>query len=149
MLKNLFDTTFLHLKRANTALYEIKKYQLDSEIYNDDDKVKTIDSFIYRYTKLQDFVADKLFRNLLSELGEYRDNMSFLDVLDKFEKLNLIKSADKWLEYRQLRNQLTHEYPDNYSEIISNIKLAIKYFSEINSDIENLRNFAEEKGLIK
>ena len=75
--------------------------------------------------------------------------MSFLDVLDKFEKLNLIKSADKWLEYRQLRNQLTHEYPDNYSEIISNIKLAIKYFSEINSDIENLRNFAEEKGLIK
>ncbi len=33
----------------------------------------------------------------------------------------MIDSADKWMDYRNLRNILTHEYPDNRDELIQGL----------------------------
>lgn len=148
MLNSMIETAFLHLKRANILLEQIKKFSLDDSINEDDEKIKTIDAFIFRYTKLQDFVSDKLFKRLLAAMGEYKSNMSFIDVLDKLEKLEIISNSDNWINFRQLRNQLTHEYPDNISDIIDGINLAIDYFEVLKNDLYSIKEYINNKRLI-
>ncbi len=98
MLKETIETTYLHFNRAKDNYAEILTYQLDVEIYENKDKVKTIDAFIFRFIKLQDFMGDKLFKELLKRTGDYKDNMALIDMLDKLEKLEIIEKADKFLQ---------------------------------------------------
>jgi uncharacterized protein YutE (UPF0331/DUF86 family) len=70
-------------------------------------------------------MGEKLFPSVLYALHEYDSTMPFIDVLNKLEKLRLIPSADEWIEFRNLRNTLTHEYPDNEDEIIQAIEIAL------------------------
>ena len=93
-------------------------------------------------------MGDKLFRLFLDEIGEYKDSMSLLDVLDKLEKLALVDDAMKWMEYRKLRNKLTHEYPSNEDEVIEGISIAIEVFSEIEEIFNNITKYAESKKLL-
>ena len=119
MIEDIIQKVELHKKRAKAALDEIKEWEkIDCEIFEDFEKIKVVDTFIYRFIKLQDMMGDKLFKIFLDEIGEYKDNMSLLDVLDKLEKFEIIEDSSKWMEYRKLRNRLTHEYPNNEEEII-------------------------------
>ena len=74
--------------------------------------------------------------------------MSFIDVLDKLEKLEIISNSDNWINFRQLRNQLTHEYPDNISDIIDGINLAIDYFEVLKNDLYSIKEYINNKRLI-
>ncbi len=149
MMHDVLAKVNLHKSRASMALNEIKEFddQLSVEIFEDFEKIKTIDTFIYRFIKLQDMMGDKLFRVFLEIIGEYRDSMSLLDVLDKLEKLGLVDDATKWMEYRKLRNKLTHEYPSNEDEIIEGIKIAMEVFCEIDIIFNNISDYIDEKGL--
>jgi hypothetical protein len=54
MIDDIFEKVKLHKKRAKSALDEILTWKnLDSEIFEDFEKVKTVDTFIYRFIKLQ------------------------------------------------------------------------------------------------
>ncbi|MFA6144574.1 MAG: hypothetical protein WCW84_00975 [Sulfurimonas sp.] len=139
MMNDILAKIDLHKKRAKAALNEIKAWsQLDSEIFEDFEKIKTIDTFIYRFIKLQDIMGEKLFKIFLDEIGEYKDSMSLVDMLDKLEKFEIIDDSIKWMEYRKLRNKLTHEYPNNEQDIIDGIKVAMDVFSEIEVILENI-----------
>ena len=145
MINEIIAKVELHKSRAKLALEEIKNFKdgLNIEIFEDFEKIKTIDTFIYRFIKLQDMMGDKLFRIFLDELGEYKDNMSLLDILDKLEKLNLIDNSQQWMEYRKLRNKLTHEYPSNEDEVIEGIVVALEafvYMEKIFNDLVKYRN---------
>jgi len=122
MINDILEKLNLHKSRAKQALLEIKEWEyLDSEIFEDFEKIKTIDTFIYRFIKLQDLIGEKLFKYFLDEIGEYKDNMSLLDMLDKLEKFEIVDDAKEWMRYRKLRNQLTHEYPNNEDDVIEGI----------------------------
>ncbi len=148
MLKETIETTSLHFNRANDNYIEILTYEIDISIYEDKEKIKTIDAFIFRFIKLQDFMGDKLFKDLLKEIGEYKDNMALIDVLDKLEKFGIISGADKWLDFRFIRNKLTHEYPDNEEDVIAGIKLALLYFVEIKKILQNIFQYIDNKKLL-
>lgn len=148
MLKETIETTYLHFNRAKDNYEEILNYQLDIEIYENREKIKTIDAFIFRFIKLQDFMGDKLFKELLKKIGEYKDNMALIDILDKLEKLEVIDRADRWLDFRFIRNKLTHEYPDNEEDVIEGIKLALLYFVEIETVLQNIMKYIQNKKLL-
>ena len=74
------------------------------------------DQLIYRFSKLQDSMGSRLFKQLLDLLEEDISGLPFLDVLYKMEKLNLIESAKDWISLRQTRNAVSNEYPF-YKEI--------------------------------
>ncbi len=148
MLIEMLETVDLHLKRANATCEDIKNIDLNKDVFDDKENVKTIDAFIYRFVKLQDYMGEKLFKELLRSLLEYKDNMSMLDVLDKLEKLEIIKSSDRWLDYREIRNKLTHEYPDNQDEIIDGIKISLEYFREIVKLVIGIKSYIKDNGLV-
>ena len=119
----------LHFKQVDAILAEMESYlPLSERDFEDVEKLKTIDSFILRFVKIQDRMGEKLFPALLETLGEYKSNMSLIDVLHRLEKLELINSSDEWIDYRKLRNSLTHEYPNNRKEIAEIIKLAVDVY---------------------
>lgn len=146
MINDILAKVELHKKRAKCALEEIILWEhLDSEIFEDFEKIKTIDTFIYRFIKLQDIMGEKLFKVFLDEIGEYQDSMSLLDVVDKLEKFNIIDNSFEWMEYRKLRNKLTHEYPNNEQDVIDGIKIAIEVFTKIELILENIIRYKNKR----
>jgi len=148
MINEIIEKINLHKKRAKNALLEIRSWdRLEYEALEEFEKIKTIDTFIYRFIKLQDMMGEKLFKIFLDEIGEYKDNMSLLDVLDKLEKLEMIDSAYHWMEYRKLRNKLTHEYPNNEQDIIESIYIALEAFDKIEIILNNIIEYKNKKNL--
>jgi len=131
-LKQVCEELDIHFRRIDVLLPEIKSYLPFKESdFDDTEKIKTIDSFIYRFTKVQDRMGEKFFPLVLVELQEYKRSMALIDVLHRLEKLELMENSDTWIEYRKLRNTLTHEYPDNEDEIIEAINLSIEAYSDM------------------
>jgi len=79
------------------------------------------DQFIFRFTKLQDCMGNKLFKYILESLAENTRELSLIDTLAKAEQLNIIESAETWLNLRLIRNKLSHEYPFNREEIVADL----------------------------
>jgi len=73
--------------------------------------------------------------------------MSLLDVLDKLEKFDIVENAYSWMEYRSLRNKLTHEYPNNEQDIVDGIYLAIESFEKIEITFDNIIQYKDKKNL--
>ena len=146
MLKETIEILELNIKRARSDYHEIKSWEkLTPSFFNNDNERRVIDSFIFRFIKIQDLMGEKLFREVLSSLGEYKRNMSFIDVLDKMEQLGILNSADQWNDYRELRNELFHEYPTNEDEIIKDITLAVTAFEDIENIFLNIKKYLKDK----
>jgi asparagine synthetase B (glutamine-hydrolysing) len=45
------------------------------------------------------------------------ETMSFRDILSKLEKLEIIESSEEWSEVREIRNDISHEYPDDHEKM--------------------------------
>ncbi len=71
---------------------------------------------------MQDTLGDKLLPVWLKLLGEPLG--AVVDNLDKAEKLGILTSADDWLEYRQLRNQMVHEYIEDMTILAQALQTA-------------------------
>ncbi len=122
----------IHFKRIDAILPELKSYlPLDGDDFEDTEIVKTVDSFIFRFGKIQDKMGEKLFPSILRELEEYTNSMALIDVLNKLEKLELLDSSDDWIDHRKLRNSLTHDYPNDTDDIISAINLSVVVYENM------------------
>ncbi len=69
------------------------------------------DQILYRFTKLQDTMGERLVPATLSSLLESHDLWPMRDRLDRLEKLGFL-DINQWLAWRDVRNRLAHEYPD-------------------------------------
>jgi hypothetical protein len=97
--------------------------------------------------KSRTILGEKLFPAVLHILGEYKSSLAFRDMLNQLEKLEIIPSEKKWMDYREIRNTLTHDYPDNEDEIIEGIKLSLIAYKEIKELYDHLKlRFSGEHG---
>ena len=69
----------------------------------------------------QDELGTNTFRCLLEYFQEDILDKPFRDILNLLERLKIIDSADIWLALRELRNDLTHEYPMLVEETIDKL----------------------------
>ena len=100
-----------------------------------DQNITDIDQFLYRFGKLQDTVGEKLFPAILMFLREEKiRSKSFIDILNRLEKLEILDSKDDWLELRKIRDDLSHDYDDNPEEMAS----AINYIYEKKDTLESI-----------
>ena len=112
-----------HIYRMFVAYTEIIDFiPLDSDSYNNlkDNEITYIDQYLFRFAMLQDAMGEKLFRNLITSIGEDSIALTFIDILNRLEKLELLKK-DSWFNLRRFRNLATHEYPDSEEMIIVNL----------------------------
>jgi hypothetical protein len=113
-LKETIAICSLHHQRMMFAWESIKKYFPLTEInFNKLSPLELalFDQLIYRFSKLQDSIGSRLFKQLLEALEEDFSGLPFIDILYKLEKLNLLDNAKEWIVLRQIRNTVSHEYP--------------------------------------
>lgn len=72
------------------------------------------DAFATRFGRMQDTLGDKLIPELRRRLLETPG--AALDNLNRMEKLGLLASVTDWVEARNLRNRLVHEYMQDEAE---------------------------------
>lgn len=71
--------------------------------------METWESYVSRFARVTDIFLSKYIRTSVSKddpafRGELRD------YVDKAEKKGLVSKADRWMEVRELRNKIAHEY---------------------------------------
>lgn len=68
-----------------------------------------------RFSKLQDTIGAQIFPEILEPYLETSsvNRLTFIDKLNHLEKLYYLDDANWWLDLREIRNNLTHDYPDN------------------------------------
>ena len=88
------------------AAKRLKEKEINLE---DEEIIFIVDSLLFRFAKLQDFLGQKIFRNFLEYQGLSFNN--FYDILKELEKEEIL-DIDLWGSLREIRNELSHEYPD-------------------------------------
>lgn len=82
--------------------------QRAASLRDDIDLAERVDAFVARFGRLQDTLGDKLLPAALVWLAEPVGPA--IDNLARAERLGWIGSATDWIECRQLRNFMIHEY---------------------------------------
>jgi hypothetical protein len=82
-----------------------------AELDADADQLRLLDQLLFRFTKLQDALGARLIPATLGALSEPAEDWPMIDRLNRLERLGYL-NVDAWLRWRQIRNQLAHEYPE-------------------------------------
>jgi len=123
------------------------KFPLDARTYESMsyDDLSYIDQLIFRFSKLQDSMGNKLFPAILQNLGEDTTGKPFIDVLIRLEELGLIAKHDEWLRLRETRNSVTHEYPFAADEIIEGLNVLYDDVEILDKIWNHLKHYCREK----
>ena len=137
----------MHKKRLQSAKAKLKpRIPLTLEVYEDIDDMfsMVIDQMIFRFSKLQDTLGDKVFSKLLELSGEDVKKMTFLDKLNRLEELEIL-TKESWMHLREYRNEIAHEYSFNQDEVVDSINLIYEKSDVLIAILDTLQRFAEEK----
>jgi hypothetical protein len=147
-LKETLAICELHNTRMNFAWGHIKHhFPLTEQSFGAIPALEMalFDQLIYRFSKLQDAMGSKLFVLILEALQEEINGIPFIDILNKLEKLHLINSAKSWIAMRQIRNNISHEYPI-YKEIqIQELNLLPNELKKLTTLWDNLNQYCNSK----
>ena len=91
---------------------------------NSDEHSEMLDAFVSRYGRLQDTLGDKLLPAMLR--AGLEKTGSQLDNLLRAEKLGWIESTQVWIELRELRNRLVHEYMESADDLLDALQQALQ-----------------------
>lgn len=113
-LKETLAICEIHSQRIRFAYEAVEKYfPLTEKSFGNLTQIEMAlyDQLIYRFSKLQDIMGTRLFKQILEALEEDTSGLPFIDVLYKMEQIKLIDNAKDWIKLRQTRNTVSHEYP--------------------------------------
>jgi len=151
--KEILQKRFDKLEKHYTAIKEYKVLIDDllkeQNIYDQftfntlkPEKRAILDAYLKRFASIQDFLGAKIFSLLLEIAGINNSKMS--EVLSNIEKENIIDSLENWIELREVRNELEHDYPEELQEALDDLKYCVNNFYKIESYYLNSLNFFQK-----
>ena len=142
MIKNKLSKVTAHYKALKEYKNEIDKMDFDYTIDGFRElnvyQKALIDAYLKRFASLQDYLGAKVFSTLLDMAGINYIKMS--EVLSLIEKEEII-DLDKWIEFRNVRNDLEHDYPDELLDALEDLRFCIKSFDELEEIVFRVFNF--------
>jgi len=146
MINEIFKICDEMIKSCDIDYQELKKQNIQNDFFDDYNNTRLVNSFLFNFSKLQDKIGAKLFREVLYQLKEIdNQSLSMIDILNLLEKLEIIEDAKEWDLLREIRNSLAHEYPFNIDERIINIKTAINRYEILKKIYININTFYKSK----
>jgi len=151
---NIYKKLELHLEEAQVHINRLldvlsileKLYPLTNDKLNKislEDKDK-LDVLAFRFSKLQDLLGTKIFREYLIILQYPIEDKNFLELLKELDKERII-NIDRWSEFRGVRNSISHDYPfeedekiDAINYLIKNVKYLINITKKIKESFETI-----------
>ncbi len=132
------------LKRAKNHIATL--FPLDELKYRklDDIHLSFIDQMLYRFSKLQDTMGDKIFPAVLTLLGENVKSRPFIDRLNRLEELELLEK-EEWMILRKIRNDISHEYSFNLIEVVENINAIYRHLDRLLLIYDTFYHFSQDR----
>jgi len=130
-----------HLSYSREKLFsaELTPERL-ARLDDDPELAETIEAFASRFGRMQDTMAGKLFPRLLQAQAEPVGSQ--LETLNRIEKLGLLDSVEQWLEARELRNRLIHEYVEKMDQFKKDLDLARDYTRVLHQTHQRIGDYA-------
>lgn len=113
-----------------------------------DEEVSYVDQYIFRFSKLQDAIGQKLVTALLATLGEEVHQKSFIDKFNRLEQLGVLTDYERWQELRIIRNEVAHEYGKDEKELTEKLNLLFAKKKELLDYLECILNYVRQKDLL-
>lgn len=149
ILQKRFDKLSKHYEALRDYKSLINNLLLEKDIYEQfifntlkAEEKAILDAYLKRFSSIQDFLGAKIFPLLLDVAGINSSKMS--EVLYYIEKEEIIDSLENWIELREIRNELEHDYLEELKEALIDLKFCIDSFQKIESYYFNSLNFAEK-----
>jgi hypothetical protein len=148
ILKSVLDECNKHVKRMQFAyekislLFPVTKERLSKL---KEDEISYIDQIIYRFSKLQDAIGNKLFKAVLIYLDEDVLNKSAIDIFNRLEQLEIIENYDIWKDLRDLRNELAHEYEEDEKETAEKLNTLFEKKANLEKYLNDIHNYLEKR----
>lgn len=111
-------------------------------------EVAYLDQFSTRFGKLQDAMGAKLFPQALELVKEQGSLQTFIDKLNRLEKIGAIDSAEQWLILRELRNAFAHDYPEDSELNAATLNRAVPLAEQLLDVYEKIKAFALRYGAV-
>ena len=146
-LKKLLYECAIHKKRIVYAYNKIKNslpFSVDTYKHLSDEAIEHIDQFLFRFSKLQDVMGDKLFVTTLLLLEENIKEKPFIDMLNRMESLGLLY-RDDWLLLRKIRNSVAHEYGFNVADMVESLNAIYNSCNKLLKVHDNIARYCTEK----
>lgn len=134
--------SMVHINKLLSVINPLEKhYPLDNEKLENLslEEMDKLDVLVFRFSKLQDLLGSKIFREYLSVLQYPVEDKNFLELLKEMDKENIL-DIDIWSEFRGVRNSISHDYPfedDEKLEAINYLIKNVKYLIEITKKIKD------------
>ena len=106
-----------------------------------DDEIEAIDQYLFRFAKLQDTIGAKLFKLIVSEYEDSIERMRFIDILNRLEKIGILEDSNIWMRFREIRNDISHQYDDIPEESADILNRIFASKDELLSIYENIEKF--------
>jgi len=136
---------YIALKEYKTLIDELFQYDNIYEplVFNTlkPEKKAILDAYLKRFSSIQDFMGAKIFALLLEVAGINSNKMT--EVLYYIEQEQIIDSLENWIELREIRNELEHDYPEDLQAALNNLKFCVDNFAKIESYYLNTLAFSK------
>lgn len=138
----------LHLSRLERAyallhaLFPMSETALQGLV---EERMAFLDQFLYRFMKLQDAMGTRLLPAVYQFLQDERSPIPFLDILAALEKFGVITSEHDWQFFRNLRNNLAHDYPENAGQMVLGLNTLFANWARMRDLYLGVREYCMKK----
>lgn len=132
------------IERSKALLRSVFPVTVDAFISWDESIVEHVDQWIYRFTKMQDAMGKRFFPALFLYLENDSTIRPFLDILNRLEKLEVLSSVADWQFFRNLRNNLAHDYPESLQQNVETLNLLMDRIDVFLNMFQKARNYFKD-----
>jgi hypothetical protein len=110
-----------------------------------EESLAILEMFASRFTKLQDALGNKVLPAILELTQEPGEYPSFIDKLQRLEKIGAIPCSADWQQFRKIRNQFVHDYPDDADLNAANVNAAYEQAIKLQQVFEHIKKFIAKR----
>ncbi len=114
----------------------------------DNESEERLDAYLHRFNTLFSMIQDHLFKGIALLEMEDISNRSNRDKTNLMEKLGVISSATGFSTMAELRNKLSHHYPNEAEKQAERLTAAWKAGPQILSVLTDVIRYATDKKLV-
>lgn len=148
MLHSEVDICDVHVNRLEMALRRTSHlFPLHEQRYNtlSEEEIGFLELLTSRFAKLQDVIGQKIFPLTLKLLQEDLQGKTFIDILNRLEKIGALKDVSFWSSMREVRNSISHEYPEVPELVCQRVNACRQKTDELLAYWESFKGFISSK----
>jgi hypothetical protein len=117
-------------------------YQVDVFEQLKPEEKAIFDAYLKRFASVQDYLGAKIFPAILDLAGIGSGPMS--EVLLLIEKEGIIDNLETWVQLRETRNHLEHDYPSDLVQALLDLQFCVNHFTTLQTYYSNVKSFVNK-----